>query len=122
VKPDIIISSPALRAHTTAQIFAQELGYNKEIHINPDIYEAYIDDVLNVIHHISDDVNTAMIFGHNPTFTNLANYFHNEYIPNVPTCGIVCIECKVDKWSDVYGQSGTLTSFEYPKLFVKNGV
>ncbi len=122
VQPDLIISSPALRANTTAKIFAEKLSYSKEISINPDIYEAYIDDVLSVIHQVSNNINTVMIFGHNPTFTNLANYFHDEYIPNVPTCGIICIEADVNNWANINRQTGNLTSFDYPKLLAGNGV
>ena len=89
VKADAIISSPANRAFSTASVFAAELEVKKEdIRVKDQIYEAYTNDVLDVISNLEDDLETVLIFGHNPTFTSLANMFSKDYIPNVPTCGI----------------------------------
>ena len=94
--PSLIISSPAVRALKTAQHFAKAFDIKKEdIQKEKSLYHAYPEEVYDVIHMIDSDVDQAFIFGHNPTFTSIANHFTDEYIDNVPTCGIVYLECKV---------------------------
>jgi len=119
VLPNAIISSPANRAHTTASVFAAELDIKKEdIRIKEAIYEAYTDDVLEVLRSLENDLNTVLIFGHNPTFTSLSNMFTTEYIANVPTCGITRVECTSDDWADFGKDNSKLTDFYYPKQYL----
>ncbi|MEZ4992727.1 MAG: histidine phosphatase family protein [Saprospiraceae bacterium] len=118
VKPDKIVSSPARRAHTTAIFFANGLGMDaQEIVLNEDIYEAFGSDILRIANHWPDDWNTVFLFGHNPTFTTVANYFADEMIDNVPTCGIVAISLDADRWKDVERGAGSVLHFWYPKQF-----
>jgi phosphohistidine phosphatase len=122
IKPDWIVSSPANRAQTTAKIIAQEVGFPiNEIILEQEIYEAYLEDVLNVIQCLPNEVETVFIFGHNPAFTYLVNHFnHGELIMNVPTCGIGCIETNAESWSDIHPDNSNLVSFDYPKLHFYN--
>ncbi len=118
VKPDLIISSPANRALTTAKFFAKELGIDADsIEVKRNIYEAYPEDVINVIRNANDAVSVILIFGHNPTFTSLANRFTEDYIPNIPTCGIVKIEADIKSWSELNERNATQTEFYYPKQY-----
>ena len=117
IKPDKLISSPANRAFTTAQYFSKELEVpEKAIVIRKEIYHAYPEEVLRIIRNLDDDDNVVFLFGHNPCFTSLANRFSSEYIPNVPTCGIVKVEAKVEKWSD-FEKQGKLGAFHFPKEY-----
>ena len=118
VKPDWIVSSPANRAQTTAKIIASEVGYPlNEIVLEPRIYEAYLEDVLNVIQCLPNEIETVFVFGHNPAFTYLVNYFNRgELIMNLPTCGIGCVESTTEEWSSIHPDNANLVSFDYPKL------
>ncbi|MBU1099267.1 MAG: histidine phosphatase family protein [Bacteroidetes bacterium] len=116
VKPDIILSSPAKRAITTARLFSDSLGYPLENIVEEEsIYEAGINSLVKVINGIPDKYNIAMIFGHNPGLTIVTNYMCDKYIDNIPTCGIVKIELNVDSWNDVADECGKIISFDYPK-------
>jgi phosphohistidine phosphatase len=118
-KADAIISSPANRAHTTAKYFADELAIDQnDILLKEALYEAYAEDVLTIISNLDNQLNTVLIFGHNPTFTSLANRFSREYIANVPTCGIVKIESTTDKWSLLDPKNAVVSDFMYPKEFL----
>lgn len=120
VKADALISSNAKRAFTTARYFAKALGFKKDdIIVEPRIYEAFSDDLMEVIHGLSPDWAVVMIFGHNPTFTSLVNRFTEDYIPNVPTCGIVEVVAAVDKWPEFNDQTARVVNFYYPKLYLK---
>ncbi|MFK7806339.1 MAG: histidine phosphatase family protein [Saprospiraceae bacterium] len=118
VAPDRIISSPANRAFTTATYFAEALGIDQsDIEQRKEIYEAYPEDLHGVITGIDDSLNTVFLFGHNPGFTSYANRYANEYIPNMPTCSIVCLSSTADSWSEIDPSNTKLTAFHYPKQY-----
>lgn len=119
VKPDMMISSPAVRAFATAKKIAVELGYPSEkILTHKRLYEADTDDFINVISEVPDEVDTLMIFSHNPGLTILNNFLSDKRIDNIPTCGIVHIEINIKKWQDIDFEKGQLKSFDYPKKFI----
>ncbi len=117
-KPDAIISSTANRAKTTAGYFAEAFGIPvEEIVLTPEIYEAYTRDVLEIIQHLDNKLNVVLFFGHNPTFTSIANIFSQTYIPNLPTCGIVKIQAAINTWSEFNDTTAKQTAFYYPKQY-----
>lgn len=118
VVPDLLVSSPAKRAYTTAQLFANELGYKKEeIHLDAGIYEAYPQEIMQIIYKLPNSASKALLFGHNPTWTSLANHFGDDYIDNVPTCGIFKVEAQVESWEAFDKDTAKLTEFHYPKQY-----
>ncbi len=114
--PDIIITSPAIRAKTTAELIAEQIKFNKnQILQEPAIYEAGIQSLVNVVAGIDDEHQHAMLVGHNPGFTYVCNYLSDASIDNIPTCGIVHIEFDVSTWQNIDESSGKLIDFDYPK-------
>lgn len=115
---DLIISSPANRALSTSEYFADEYGYDhsliEEAH---SMYHADHGTLLTIIDNMPDNFNKIMIFGHNPGFTNLANVLTGDTLGNIPTCGIIKINFDVDKWQEVTPASGTMEFFDYPKRY-----
>lgn len=113
---DQLISSPANRAYTTAQVFAKEFSISsKDILIREEIYGATIDQMLKLINSFDDSRTKICLFGHNPTFTYLAEKLADINIGNLPTCGIVGIEFEVDSWAAVSLGSGQDFYYDYPK-------
>ena len=113
--PDVIISSPAIRAYKAAEIMAEELNYNKvDIQIEKALYFNGIQEIFNTIHKIDDRNNSAFIYGHNPDFTSFANIFTDQRIDNVPTCGISCVQFDTDSWKKAQRENGSLLFFDYP--------
>ena len=102
VSVDLIISSPAVRALETAKLIAAGLDYPIEnIKQEPALYEARLDDYLNLIHGISDEINSLMIFGHNPTITRFANIFLDQGIDILPTSGVAAISFETEHWIEI---------------------
>lgn len=119
VHPDLIVTSPAVRALTTAKVIAEELDYPEEnIVKNESIYEADTQELLQIINNFPEDKKTIMMLGHNPGFTLLSNYITDKRIDNIPTCGIVNIDLNVEKWKDVDFDNGKIISFDYPKKYI----
>ena len=116
VSPDLIISSPANRAATTARIMAAKIRYPLEdIQYSESIYEFSESALIRVVKHIDDAVKKAMVVGHNPGLNGLANYLGDRPVSNIPTAGIYCLDLDIDSWSSMRENCGELNFFEYPK-------
>jgi phosphohistidine phosphatase len=114
--PDRIVSSPANRALTTAMRIAEALEYpTEEIETDHAIYGASVDELIRLISQFSANHRQVCLVGHNPDLTNLSNYLTDEYIDNVPTCGIVHIELEIDDWQQIDQGTGTRLFFITPK-------
>ncbi len=115
-QPELIISSSAVRAETTATILAEAIGYpTKNVRVDPRLYGADPDDVLGIIAELDDAIPCAMLVGHNPTFTAVLNVLGQCDIDNVPTCGIGVLSFPMNTWSDLTKVRGELLAFDYPK-------
>jgi phosphohistidine phosphatase len=101
VKLDLVLSSPALRALTTAHLIAEEVGYKrKDIVVDNRLYVSSADDLLAVIRALDKKLSCVMLFGHNPEFTDLAHRLSSEII-DMPTCAVVEFNFDTKAWSDV---------------------
>ena len=115
VKPDLLLSSPALRALTTAQLIAEEIGYKpKDIVVDDRLYASDADNLLAVIRALDRNLNRVMLFGHTPEFTDLAHRLSSEFI-EMPTCAIVEFNFDTKAWSDVGERKPAKVILDYPK-------
>ncbi|HEX8376945.1 MAG TPA: histidine phosphatase family protein [Pedobacter sp.] len=114
--PQLLVSSPALRAYTTASIFAEIFNiHTKEIKTDKAIYEASSGSLLHLINAFDNRYNFIALFGHNPGITNLAINLCNTDVYDIPTCGMILIEFPIDDWKMVSKDSGEQTLYDYPK-------
>jgi len=101
VKPDLLVSSPALRALTTAQLMADEIGYAREkIVVDDQLYGSSADVLLALVRALDRKADRVMLFVHNPEFTELAHRLSSD-IADMPTCAIAEFRFDTKKWSDV---------------------
>lgn len=113
---DRLVSSPALRAITTARIFAQTLGINTDdIVVQPKIYEASTATLMQIVRSLDDADRHVMLFGHNPGFSQLAHELARCNFADMPTCAMARLELDVKTWADVGAGCGTLSRYGYPK-------
>ena len=116
VLPDMVLSSPAKRAISTAQLIIDEIGFPKDNIVRDlDFLHTSVAQMVRGLKKVPDDVGTLMVFGHNPGFTDLANYFSGVAIPNIPTCGVVAIRFEVAQWTQIGEGIGNMVLFDYPK-------
>ena len=115
VKPDLILSSPAMRALTTAEIIAKKLDYKlKDIVVDDRLYASEADELLNVIHKLGDKLERVMLFGHNPELTELAHRLSSE-ITHMPTCAVAEFTFVTKSWSDIGKAKLEKGALDYPK-------
>ncbi|HEY0654458.1 MAG TPA: histidine phosphatase family protein [Chryseosolibacter sp.] len=119
IVPDLLLSSPAKRALSTAKRIADAIGFPKEkIKTDRALYHADEDEILNVIRSLSDKNDCVILFGHNPgltDFVNTMNHDRSHYIDNVPTCGVVAFTFQTNSWKHIDFGKGDLILYDYPK-------
>ncbi|MFA6058040.1 MAG: histidine phosphatase family protein [Taibaiella sp.] len=117
--PDLIISSPAVRAASTAKLIAAEVGYDPEqirwveklYHCPAEVFEEII-----TAGDIADDIKTVFIVAHNPGISLFAHYAIPALIlEDMPTCGIVGLTFNATHWSDYANTKHVPLFFDYPK-------
>jgi phosphohistidine phosphatase len=72
VSPQLVLCSSARRARETLEGLTPALGADVDVQIEPGLYGATPGDLIERLHAIPDDVDSAMLIGHNPTIQLLA--------------------------------------------------
>jgi phosphohistidine phosphatase len=121
IRLDAIISSPAVRALTTAQYFAKQFGIkNKEIIILKHLYHAPAETFYDVIENdLNDKWESVAIFSHNPGITYFINSLGLVHLDNLPTCGIFGVGTDVKQWNEFKESKKRFLLFDYPKNAVR---
>jgi phosphohistidine phosphatase len=122
IHPDLIISSPAVRAKNTAEYIAEQLRYDTDqIFFEPDIYESSARTLLSIVNNLEEKYSNVMIVGHNPGLTHIVEYLTKEPIGNIPTSGVALVSFEIGSWKEVTEGVGKLDFFLYPKnTFAEN--
>lgn len=117
--PDLILSSPALRAKKTASKIAKVLGFDgdKIIYQN-ELYGGGFESYLQILRDIDNSYDSIFLVGHNPDITEVSERLGNIIIGNMPTCGIVGVDFEVDSFSEIKDKSGHVLFFDFPKSLV----
>lgn len=117
LKPELMLSSPAVRAVSTASVMARELNVPVALIAQDErLYLAPPSDMLTVLRELGGETKHVMMFGHNPGITEFANRLSaSDQIDNLPTCGIFTALFDIRDWSAIDWGSGKDAEFDYPK-------
>jgi phosphohistidine phosphatase len=116
VSVDLIMSSSAVRALSTATLVAKELEYDVDkIAIEEDVYRADKRELLETIKNIPNQFDKVLLLAHNPTITDLANILSPELIPDIPTAGVVALQFACSTWREIAKENASLHFFDFPK-------
>jgi phosphohistidine phosphatase len=109
-KPDLIISSGAKRAISTAEYFSISSNYKiDDIITNDELYHASSNKIIEIIQSLDLDFFNVWIFSHNPGISDTATELCGKYI-EMKTCCVANIELQSNKWRD----------FDFGKCEIKN--
>ena len=116
IRPEVWISSTALRAITTAEIIAEQVGFPQDqIQRTKDLYHASATELQEIISELDDQIDSVVFFGHNPGVTSLVANLYGLPIDNVPTCGVVHLQFNENIWSAVSSAPPARAYFDFPK-------
>jgi phosphohistidine phosphatase len=116
LKPDKVLTSPAVRALATTSIMARELGVPASKVIQDErLYLANVRSLLTVIRELGGATKHLMIVGHNPGLTELADALSSDRsIDNMPTCAVYTLEFEIGNWRELELATGDNAEFDYP--------
>lgn len=112
-----VLTSPALRTVTTANLILQEMGQPVGAGL-PDarIYEAPGTQLAEVLQEIPDSVSHAVMIGHNPGLEELTNWLcGRSVLRGLRTGGMVFLRI-AGTWNDLHEGVGTLQDYVYPAM------
>jgi phosphohistidine phosphatase len=111
--PDMIISSPAVRARQTAQLVVQYLGFEGDIIFSDYLYFGKLISVIDVLKDLPEKCNTVLIFGHNPTWEELVHKLSGK--PHEMSTAAVAVLNFDKKWHELSGSSCKFEKILSPK-------
>jgi phosphohistidine phosphatase len=113
IVPQLLVSSPALRTISTANVFLQHLSIT-DIEENAAIYEASQEKLVDIINEFNDAHNFIGLVGHNPGIQQVLYYLTgSDY--DVPPCAVALIEFDVAAWGDVASKNGRVVYYDTPE-------
>ena len=116
IRPSLILSSPAVRAWTTAKVIAAKISYPIEfLQREPDLYMASVNDMLDIIVAQDTGFNSLMLVAHNPGLTDFANFLVPGLTSNLPTAGVVSVNIDQEDWSLYERPKTKLVFHDWPK-------
>jgi phosphohistidine phosphatase len=114
--PDVIVSSPAVRAMSTAVLVAREMQYpHDKIVVESGIYGADVDDFLAILKDLPDSAGSALVVGHNPTITETANALSPSSLNEMPTAAVVCLRFACEQWAEISKVNAEFYFYDYPR-------
>jgi phosphohistidine phosphatase len=115
--PDSIITSDARRAYQTATIVAETIGFPGTVQIEPQLYLAGEDALVQIVHALPDAADRIVLVGHNPGFAHLGNRLVDAGTPiaELPTAGLIHLEFDVAHWQEIQAGTGRLRGVYTPK-------
>ncbi|WP_327049143.1 histidine phosphatase family protein [Microbispora sp. NBC_01189] len=107
--PALVLCSPSVRTRRTAELLAP--GVPAEI--ERDIYEAFPDDLLDVLRRTDAEIASLVLVGHNPGVHELVMALTGIRLDGFPTCAYAVIELGVP-WEEAGPGTGRLVRVGRP--------
>ena len=119
VFPDLMISSPAVRAFKTARLFAETFDYpENKIKKIDELYEGLsTHEFLRIVNDLPDHINVVYFFGHNPTLYYLIKGLSKSFNDDIPTSSSVVIDFNTDNWNDISTGTGKFAFQLTPRMY-----
>jgi phosphohistidine phosphatase len=105
LRPDHIVSSPAVRAISTAKEFARSLGYPlQRIRHDDRIYLAERNTLATILKSAPAAARHVLLVGHNPGISRLVAWLTGDDDGGeLPTAALCTLEGNIERWPDVDG-------------------
>jgi len=120
VRPQLVVSSSAVRARETLQGVLPGLG-EPEIWIEVALYAASAETLLERVHALPDEAQEAMLVGHNPGLGGLLlllaepGRLRNRAEAKVPTGALATLEANIERWAELEPGGARVVSFVVPR-------
>jgi phosphohistidine phosphatase len=98
--PNLILSSSARRAYDTAQVVAEECGFEGNIDLYQDLYLSEPACYLDILHCLPDDARRVLVVGHNPDVEELLTLL-TDVSEHMTTAALAVIDLPISSWQEL---------------------
>jgi phosphohistidine phosphatase len=113
-EPQVVVSSTALRARSTAEVAIEAGGWEAELRLDPSLYDSGPAEVLSAGASTAPEVSRLMLVGHQPTWSMLVKVLTGERI-DMKTASVAVVEMDLDSWAALPAGRGSLHRMLTPK-------
>jgi len=114
---DVIASSSALRAEQTANLIAEGMKLDQpKILLDDILYDASVRQLLDYINSIEDGYHHALVVGHNPSISYLAEYLTKADIGDMAAGSVAIITFDFSSWKNISENTGVLVKYASPEI------
>jgi phosphohistidine phosphatase len=117
------LSSPAQRAHQTTERMVAECGFAGTVQWEAAIYEGSAETLLDLLATIPQEVEHAVVVGHNPGMADLVSGLvagaPSRLNLQMPTAALAHVGLEIFLWNQIRWGSGQLALFVTPKSLKK---
>jgi phosphohistidine phosphatase len=96
---DLILTSPAIRAITSAQIIANRLDQKQSLRVEKKLYQADSTTLLAIVGKLHKKIKSILLVGHNPELEDFAAYMTGESV-SMQTCSLIEFTFELKDWKD----------------------
>jgi len=114
--PDLVLSSPAVRACTTAKLASKAGKWNVEVEIVPGFYGGMWSDVVDGVLGRVGSAERVLVVGHEPTWSHLVSVLTGGGNVAMPTAALACVGVIGTSWSRLGPNCGELQWHVTPRL------
>jgi phosphohistidine phosphatase len=114
--PDLVISSTAVRARSTAELAIEAGGWGCPLQLDRSLYDSGAKTVLSTAAG-APDVGSLMLVGHQPTWSMLVWELTGARV-EMKTATVAVVGLDVEDWHDLEGADGSLISVLNPGTFL----
>jgi phosphohistidine phosphatase len=118
--PDLIVTSTAVRARSTAALASEAGSWKSETRLEPALYGSGTDTAVEVAA-AAPDVSRLMLVGHQPTWSVLVATLTGEQV-DMKTATVAVIEFEMEQWSGLVGAQGNVTDVLQPRDYFGSDV
>jgi phosphohistidine phosphatase len=111
--PDLIVTSTAVRARSTAALASEAGSWSSETRFEPALYGSGPDTAVEAAA-AAPDVTRLMLVGHQPTWSLLVTALTGERV-EMKTATVAVIEFEIERWPGLVGAQGKITAVLQPR-------
>jgi phosphohistidine phosphatase len=115
--PDIIVSSTATRARSTAELARITGGWASRLVLDESLYGASVAETLSAVARHASRYDRLMLVGHQPTWSMTIRQLTGAQVA-MRTATVADIDLSISDWSEIDSAHGTLETLLQPRHFV----
>lgn len=115
IRPELIVSSPALRTQLTANYFYERLQPRSELLLVPELYECSPKELWQVARRFPDELQSILLVGHNTCLEDIISQYVKD-LDKFPTGALATLQFDINSWEKIDLKLGKLLQLFFPKM------